>query len=323
MSTPITDILDKLDAITQQYAFNGYAALAHTLQPSITMALVFYVAFLGWMTLQGWTKFTIGESVKHSLKIVIVFSLATNWDFFSLFIYNVFVHGPNEISEVLMSSTGKTSGSANAALQDSFNQGIDIGNQLFNLSSYLNKFLALVVWAFDICVTGFCLIGFAVAKVGLSVTLVLAPVFSVLLLWNGTKGIFEKWLMTALGFALTPLILTSVLLVVDALMNYSLSEITNSIANTSEESTTVTSVMTFILASIVSIALLKRAASIANAIAGGVTVSAMGVVGSAGNIAATASGAKLAGSIASAKLKKSIANKMKSNNSGYFRPGES
>jgi hypothetical protein len=47
------------------------------------------------------------------------------------------------------------------------------------------------------------------------------------------------------------------------------------------------------------------------------------VVGSAGNIAATASGAKLAGSIASAKLKKSIANKMKSNNSGYFRPGES
>lgn len=318
MTTPITDILTKLDQITQQYTFNGYAALASSLSTSITLALVFYVAFLGWMFLQGWTKFSVGEVVKHVLKIVLAFTLATNWDFFALYIYNVFVNGPGELSSILMSSAGSTSSSVNSALQDSFNQGMTIGDSLWNLS-WTGKLTAIVVWVFDFGVSGFCLLGFAVAKVGLAVTLVLAPAFCLFMLWKGTKGIFEKWLMTALGFALTPLFLSAVLLIINALMAMGLDEL--STATQSSTGAKIESISTFVLAGIVSLGLLKKAVAIANSIAGGISVSAMGVVNSAGSVALSLTGAKMAGMAAQKALKAYAAKKISGNQSGYFRRG--
>src|SRR5271155_5790272 len=102
----LSSLLDKVDQITHDFTFNGYAALVSSLTPAIVLAITAYIALMGWLMLQSWSSLTISQLTKHVLKIAIVFTLATQWDVFSQFIYQVLTNGPNEISAVLMRVAG-------------------------------------------------------------------------------------------------------------------------------------------------------------------------------------------------------------------------
>lgn len=288
--TPISEILDKLDSTTQQYAFNGYAALVHSLQIPITLAITAYIAFIGWSVLQGWSQVTVGQITKHVLKIAIAYSLAMQWSVFSAFIYNVFTNGPDELSTILMQSAGSTTAGANALLQSAFNDGIHIGEQLWGsgggiIAGLAMKMAAVIVWLLNFLVIGIALLEIAVAKCGLAVTLVLAPVFVLMLLWGSTKGIFDKWFSTALGFALVPLFLSAALLLVDQMMQIGLNDMSKSITDPKVKES-IEMIVTFVLGCIVSIGLLLKVTSIAANIASGFSVSALGTAGATGRAAA-------------------------------------
>ena len=292
MSTPITDILDKLDKITNSYTFNGYAALMSSVHTALTLSVTAYIAFVGWMAIQGWGQLSMGETVKHVLKIAVAYTLATQWSFFAKYIYDVFTNGPNELSAVLMHAVGGgSSDSANSALQTSFNKGITIGQHVWDLHGVSVCVAAVLIWAMNFLVTGVALLEMTVAKCGLAVTLVFAPVFAMFLLWNSTKGFFDRWVSVALGFALVPLFLTAVLLMVNQLMQMGLDSISSS---TTTGTGTFSCIGTFVLASIASFALLLRAASIAANIAGGFSVSSLGTAMSSARLADKASGFKAA-----------------------------
>ena len=278
MVTPISDILDKLDTVTQTYTFNGYAALVNSTHTPMTLAITAYIAFIGWMTVQGWGQLTVGQTVKHTLKIAIAYTLATEWGYFSEFIYNVLTNGPNELSTILMQASSSSSSSVNAALQDAFTQGMSIGDKIWHRGGVLTapSFLlaAMIIWLLNFLVCGIALLELVVAKCGLAVTLVLAPVFVLFLLWNSTKGLFEKWFSVALGFGLVPLFLTAVLLMVDQLMQMGLDTIEKADKNSATE--TIECISTFVLGSVASVGLLQRAASIAAHVASKFSISKFG-----------------------------------------------
>ncbi len=270
--TPISDLLDKIDQSTQAYTFNGYAALSHSIEPALILSFTAYIAFLGWSFIAGWSPFNLSQLIKHILKIAIVFAAATQWDVFSLYVYNVLSNGPNEISSILMQSAGSSQDSVNSALQDAFNEGVIIGEQIYNYHGLSTKLAAIVIWILNFVVCGIALLELAVAKCGLAITLVLAPIFFPFLLWDGTKGIFQSWLKYAFGFGLVPLFLSASLLLIDQIMKMGLDQINASIQSAS---LSITSIVSFVLASIASIGLLLRSASIAAHVAGGAAVSGL------------------------------------------------
>ena len=270
--TPISDILDKIDQVTQLYAFNGYTALSQAVAPTLTLAITVYIACVGWSSLQGWTQLSVGQAVKHVIKIAIAFTIATEWSFFSTYIYKVFTNGPNEVSSILMQAANSSSNSVNSALQDAFNQGLFIGAAMYNLSGFAPKLAAMVVWTLSFIVCGIALLELTIAKCGVAITLVLAPVFSVFLLWEGTKPIFDSWLRHALGFGLTPLFLSAVLLLIDQIMQLGLNELKDAIQIGDAN---IESITTFVLASIASTGLLIKAAHIAAGIASGINISGL------------------------------------------------
>ncbi len=291
MSSSISDVLDKLDAATQAYTFNGYAALVTGVHTPVTLAITAYIAFIGWMTIQGWGQLTVGQAVKHTLKIAVAYTLATQWNYFAEFIYNVFTQGPNELSAVLMQDSDSGSSSVNAALQASFDQGVAMGDKLWHGHGISMMVAAVLVWLLNFLVSGIALLEFAVAKCGLAVTLVLAPVFSLFLLWNATKGFFDRWLSVALGFGLVPLFLSAVLLIINQLMQMGLNEIDKATASGTEIMRTIS---TFVLGSVASFGLLLRASAIAAQVVGGFSVTSLGVAVSAARLADVASGFKAA-----------------------------
>ena len=304
VTTAITDVLTKLDSVTQAYTSQGYDALATSLTPSLTLAVTAYIAFVGWSTLQGWSQFTVGQAVKHSLKIAIAFVLATQWDVFCTFLYNVFTNGPNELSSILINATGNgdTQTSVNSALQDAFSQGIQAGEKLWNSGKWnapLPCILSLSVWGLITIVCGIALLELAIAKCGVAITLVVAPVFALFLLWEGTKGIFDGWLRAALGFALVPLFLSSVLLLVNSLIAMGLEDLNGDIAVGKQS---LYSILTLVMGSFASIGLELKVTQIATQIAGGVSVSSAGMAVSLGRGMATTAmmgGAGIAKAVAS------------------------
>jgi hypothetical protein len=153
------NLLDKIDQITQAFTFNGYAALVSSLLPAIVLTITAYIALMGWLMLQSWSALTINQLTKHVLKIAIVFTFATKWDVFANFIYNVLSNGPNELSAVLMHVAGNSSDGVNAALEQAFNSGMNIGEYLWNLSGISTKLAALVIWLLKLFCRWYCLIG--------------------------------------------------------------------------------------------------------------------------------------------------------------------
>ena len=122
MANEINDILAQLDAATQNYVVNGYNALASHCASSMAVVIVAYIAWIGWKTVNGWQGFSAGNFVKEALKIAVIYSIATNWGFFTTYIYDVLTNTPNELAGILMQSTGSAYDSANTALQTVFTQ---------------------------------------------------------------------------------------------------------------------------------------------------------------------------------------------------------
>lgn len=280
-------LLDQVDQITQDFTFNGYAALVSHMTPAIVLAITVYIALMGWWMLQGWSALSISELTKHVLKIAIVFTLATQWDVFSRFIYEVLTNGPNEISAVLMRATGSSSEGVNAALEQAFNSGMQVGETLWNLSGWSSKLTALMIWLLNYGVVGVALFELVAAKLGLSITLVLAPLFFLFALWQATQGMFTSWLRFALGFALAPLFLSSVLLAIHQLMQLSAEQVQ---ADLHSPSANLMSVTPLVLSAIVSIGVLFKAADIAANIAGGVSISGIAIAARAATAADRYSG---------------------------------
>lgn len=115
------------------------------------------------------------------------------------------------------------------------------------------------------------------AKVGLAVCLALAPLFLLCYLFESTKKITESWMQHIIGFALTPLGVYSVLMLVLSLLNHSLM-----VANPKEDITFSTA-GAFILWAIVCIPLLVQTKSLMTSIANGFSFSTMGAFGQSFN----------------------------------------
>lgn len=289
MSTNIiTNLLDQVDSITQSFTFTGYNNLVSHLQVEIHLAVVIYIAFLGWSVMNGWIDLSISILTKHVIKIAVALSLATHWDFFSLFIYNVMTHAPNELSSILTQSLNATSllkgASLNEALQNVFDQGMQLGAATWSqggISAISFYLYAGLIWLGTFLVTGIALLEFVVAKFGLALMLVLAPIFSLFLLWENTKGIFESWLRFSLGFALVPTFITASLMLLLVLLQSALQNMELAIL---KEDYTLVSIAPFLLGSIVGIGLLLKSTSIASNMSGGLAIHVMHIAQTAGRL---------------------------------------
>lgn len=269
----ITTAMSMLDEDIKNYVFNGYAALSSSVSIYLRTALICYVAFMGWSTTQSWSPITGGQAIKRAITLSVVLMLVTNWDFFSLMIYNVATNAPNALSGVLVGATGHDPVSANEALQATFDRGIQDANKIWQNGSWRAPeyyLAALIVLIFDYLSSGFALFEMSVAKCGLGVTVVLAPVFAPCLLWESGKSIFAAWLKTVWGFALVPLILMSVIMLMNPILERGLDAIEASNLETGWGCFS-----TFVLGSFACAGLLLKSAMIANNIAGGITISAM------------------------------------------------
>jgi len=205
MGAGVNAALTAVDCIASQVSEQAFARLFGTdgqMAFVLTLLLVFYVAFFGISLMLGRSNISVRNLVPRIMTVGLVLTFATSFVAFSTVFYNIFVLGPDWVAGVV---TG-TQGSATAT----FAQKLDIvflavqeasrGQQDINAFSppgmmWLGAML-LLLGTVGLLVT---------ARIGLALLLAVGPIFVVLALFNGTRGLFTGWLKGVTMLALTPL----------------------------------------------------------------------------------------------------------------------
>lgn len=183
-------------------AFGRLFAPGGALTPVLTIALTLFVAFFAISLLLGRSSIGVRSVTPRMITLGLVVTFATSWVAYQSVVWNLALSAPDWLATVL----GGTDGSATQvfaqkidvvflAVQEATKGQEDIGAFSPAGILWLGAMLFLL-GTVGVLVT---------ARIGLAVLVALGPIFVVMALFNGTRGLFTGWLKGVVLLALTPL----------------------------------------------------------------------------------------------------------------------
>lgn len=205
MGTGVAAALTAVDCIASQVseeAFNRLFGTDGQLGLVLTGLLTLYVAFLGISLMLGRSNLSIRTMLPKMMTVGLVLTFATSFAAFSSVFYNIFVEGPDEIARVLTDSDGSATATFATkldivflAVQEASGDSTDI-NAFSPVGMMWIGAMLLLLGTVGLLVT---------ARIGLALLLAVGPIFVVMALFNGTRGLFVGWLKGLVMLALAPL----------------------------------------------------------------------------------------------------------------------
>ena len=234
----VTGVLQFVDCQAQNIGAGGYQAMmapGSTLSLLVTALLTIFVAFYGYRMLMGQTP-VLRDGVLALAKVGIVLALVSSWPAYRTLVYDVALHGPAELASGAGGPAGLpgSGGGIVARLQ-----GVDLGlialaraglgpieqRTQVTQTRIVNGQPQTVVegeratdsfeptalgWARVIFLTTV-LAGFASVRIVAGLLLAIGPFFIALLLFAGTRGLFEGWVRGLAAAALGAVAVTILL----------------------------------------------------------------------------------------------------------------
>lgn len=207
-TTIVVSLLEQIDALLNNFVFNGYAALSDYLRLPLALIATFYLALFGFGMVLGQVKVSTGEFIRAALKIGFIYMAVTQWNFVSEYLVNFVNSAIGELSNALLSACPiqiPGAGGIDGALQVVLIQFTKLGAVLFdtggidNLGGFVD---GLVVWAMGYAIVGLGVFEIALSKVMLAILCVFAPLMSLSCFFKPFQPIFDRWLGAIVGFAL-------------------------------------------------------------------------------------------------------------------------
>lgn len=205
----LATMLRGVDCMTGQATALGFSRLLGShgaLTGALTLLLTLYIAFLAIGLITGRASLSLSSLTPRMMALGMALTFATSWMAYSQTIWTLLSAGPDWLASQILGLRGSASlvlagrldaifaALLDAAAQAQAAQGDAKGIQpsdLLQLSAMI-----LMLGSVGVMVT---------SRIVLAVLLALGPVFVVLSLFSGTRGLFEGWLKAAVGFALVPL----------------------------------------------------------------------------------------------------------------------
>ncbi|MFO6446984.1 type IV secretion system protein [Erythrobacter sp. NE805] len=206
MGSGVSAALTAVDCIASgmsEQAFNRLFGSEGQFTLALTLLLVFYVAGFGISLMLGRSNLGVRALLPKMITLGLVVGFATSFVAFSTFFYNIFIGGPDQIAGALTGTSGE---SATAV----FAQKLDVVFLAIQQASGDTKDIAAfsppgMMWMGALLL----LLGtvglLVTARIGLALLLAVGPIFVVLALFEGTRGLFTGWLKGLVMLALAPL----------------------------------------------------------------------------------------------------------------------
>jgi type IV secretion system protein VirB6 len=266
MASYITEALTLVDAAVATYAEDVFTNFAGPLTTSIRLAGVVTLALLGANAIVAWVPIKTTDLLKWGMRYTIVLMIATSWTQFLPF-YDIITNVPGSIGAELLDQSGVSS--LNEAMDNMvtgiFDSSETAADQSGFVLSALISFGLMIVGALmatvAIVVTG-------IGKIGLAMSVSLAPVFIACLLFKATSDLFSAWCKFTLGFAMIPLVLAGVMGVILGIGETFLVSVGSA--------STLAEVASFLIVAMAAIFLMSQVPTMVNGLAGTVVATASG-----------------------------------------------
>lgn len=272
----ITDMITMVDSTTATYTQAAYQSVVGAHSVEIHLVLVAYVALFGWGVMTGRIEMPIKQAAQHLLLMLIVFGLATRWDIFSVWFYDVFTTGPNRLIAAVSNGNVNPQGQ----LSNVYDQGMRAADDLFQAGGWRAVMPLLLGGAVALCtvlIVGYALFLIVLAKLALAVLLAIAPVFIMFLLFPATRNFFNSYLGQVMNFAMVPVLVYGILALALSIITMALSQFNS--ANMSQGALTVSSYV--VLSEFIVFVILMQVMGMASALGGGLQLTTLGAVGNA------------------------------------------
>ncbi len=205
MGTGVAAALTAVDCIASDVSEQAYSRLFGAdgqLAIVLTVLLTLYVAFFGISLMLGRSNLSIRTLIPRMMTIGLVLTFVTSFVAYQNFFYNIFVLGPDWLAGTLTGSQGSATATFATKLDIVFLavQEASTGQENIDLFSPPGMMWAgamlLLLGTVGLLVT---------ARIGLALLLAVGPIFVVLALFNGTRGLFVGWLKGLVMLALAPI----------------------------------------------------------------------------------------------------------------------
>lgn len=197
--------LTAVDCIAGEVSEQAFGRIFGTdgeLAVALTILLTLYVAFFGFSLMLGRSNLSIRALVPKMLTLGLVLSFATSFAAFSTFFYGIFVQGPDWLTGVITGSQDSATATFAQKLDVVFLAVQNASNGIEDIDMFTPPGMMwmgatlLLLGTVGLLVT---------ARIGLALLLAVGPIFVVMALFNGTRGLFTGWLKGVVMLALTPI----------------------------------------------------------------------------------------------------------------------
>jgi type IV secretion system protein VirB6 len=197
--------LHGVDCAAGQMAETAFGRLFGTdgaLLPALTILLTLYVALFAFALMTGRGRIGINAMTSRLVTIGLVLTFATSWIAYQGVVWNLAAGAPNELAGILTGTPGNATDVFAAKIDVVFQALIQASNGQTADSAFSPPGLLWVGGTLFLLGTVGIL---ATSRIALAVLLALGPVFVVLALFRGTRGLFTGWLKGVVMLALAPL----------------------------------------------------------------------------------------------------------------------
>ena len=207
----VADALSKVACLATEATSVSFGRLfgAHgSFQAALTIILTLYVALLAFNLLTGRSALRISVLTPRMMTLGLVLTFATSWIAYQSVVWNLATGAPDEIASVLVGSNGSATVLFAQQLDGLFSAITDAVSNIKPAAAAMpglaspTNILSLAALILLLGTVGV----LVVCRLALAALLIIGPVFIVLALFEGTRGLFEGWLKSVAMFALVPLL---------------------------------------------------------------------------------------------------------------------
>lgn len=217
----VADALQKIDCLATDATSLSFGRLfgAHgNFQTALTIILTLYIALLAFNLLTGRSALRLSVLTPRMMTLGLVLTFATSWIAYQSVVWNLATGAPDEIASVLVGTKGSATVAFAQQLDGFFNAITEAATSAQPSPATAASNPAAVAAASGMTSpTNILSIGalimllgtvgvLVVCRLALAALLIIGPVFIVLALFEGTRGLFEGWLKSVVMFALVPLL---------------------------------------------------------------------------------------------------------------------
>lgn len=195
--------LTAVDCIAGEVSEQAFSRLADgPFGPVVTILLTLFVAFFGIALMLGRSNLSIRVLVPKMMTVGLVVVSSTSFFAFSTVFYNLFILGPDWITGVITGSQDSATATFAQKLDVVFLAVQNASNGIEDIDMFTPPGMMwmgatlLLLGTVGLLVT---------ARIGLALLLAIGPIFVVMALFNGTRGLFTGWLKGVVMLALTPI----------------------------------------------------------------------------------------------------------------------